>query len=78
MPYILARYRDGHGCTAYHLDSSDNLIKLNRYLEEITMGKGIEIVVISRPVAYGEYKPYSFVYTVDDMINVVKEMVNNK
>jgi len=42
----------------------------------LTKDKRIQIVVISRPIAFGEYAPYKIVSTKEELINAVKKMVS--
>ncbi len=74
MCYILAKDVNKHGCVAFKTKFGKELVELSNELQEITKGKGIEIVVISRPTAYGEYAPYSFVSTKEELISVVSKM----
>lgn len=47
---------------------------LKRTFEDLVLGKHIEIVTISRPIAYYEYVPYSFVDTKEELIDRVRDM----
>ena len=74
MCYILAKDVNKHGCVALKTKFGNELEKLSNELDKMVSGKGIQIVVISRPTAYGEYAPYSFVSTKEELISVVSKM----
>ncbi|MBQ9520195.1 MAG: hypothetical protein IJR67_01820 [Acholeplasmatales bacterium] len=74
MCYILAKDVDKHGCVALKMSIGNELAELAEQLDEIVKGKHIQIVTISRPIAYGEYSPYHFVETKDELIAEVSKM----
>lgn len=74
MCYILAKDVNKHGCVAFKTRMGNELVKLSNELDKMVIGKGIQIVVISRPTAFGEYAPYTFVATKEELINAVKNM----
>ena len=74
MCYILAHDRDKQGCIALKTQIGEELSELDETLNSICPRKEIEIVTISRPTAYGEYAPYRFVDTEEDLIEAVKAM----
>ena len=74
MCYVLAKDRDRHGCVAFKTYHGESLAMLVRELNALAPHKGIEIVTISRPTAYGEYAPYSFVQTAEELKEAVRRM----
>ncbi len=74
MCYILAKLTNKHGCVALKTRPGKELGVLKNTLESLVLGKHIQIVTISRPMAYGEYAPYSFVDTKQELIDKVKSM----
>ena len=74
MCYILAKDVNKHGCVALKTEIGDALAELKINLDQLTKDKKIQIVVISRPTAFGEYAPYTFVSTKEELINAVKNM----
>ena len=74
MCYILAKDVNKHGCIALKASHGKELVELKNNLDQITVNKEIQIVVISRPTAYGEYAPYSFVNTKEELIDFVSKM----
>lgn len=67
-PYLLkmdliARNRKSYGCFALKIKHGKHLVELKRRLNKIVGYKGVELITISRPTAYGEYAPYQFIDT---------------
>ena len=58
MCYLVAKDRDAHGCFALKMTHGKHLVELKRELNKAVGYKGIQLVTISRPTAYGEYAPY--------------------
>lgn len=61
MCYLIAKDKNGHGCYALKTAHGKALVELKRKLNKTAVPKGIQLVTISRPNAYGEYAPYHFV-----------------
>ena len=55
MCYLIAKDRDAHGCFALKTTHGRHLVELKRELNKAVGYKGIQLVTISRPTAYGEY-----------------------
>lgn len=72
--YIIAKDINKRGCVALKTKIGQELADLNEELNRIVTKHGIQIVVISRPTAYGEYAPYSFVQNSDELKEAVKRM----
>ena len=58
MCYLIAKDRDSHGCYALKTNHGRHLVELKRELNRAVGYKGVQLVTISRPTAYGEYAPY--------------------
>lgn len=63
---------DAHGCFALKTTHGKHLVELKRELNKVVGYKGIQLVTISRPTAYGEYAPYHFVDTEQEFQAIVK------
>ena len=74
MCYIVAKNRNSHGSIACKTSHGKSLVELKRRINDKVSDKGIQLVTISRPQAYGEYAPYSFVDTIDEF---EKKVLNN-
>ena len=72
MCYLVAKDRDAHGCFALKTTQGKHLVELKRELNKAVGYKGIQLVTISRPNAYGEYVPDRFVDTEQEFQTIVK------
>ena len=72
MCYLIAKDRDAHGYFALKITHGKHLVELKRELNKAVGYKGVQIVTISRPTAYGEYTPYCFVDTEKEFETLVK------
>lgn len=71
---IVAKDRNKQGCVALKSRIGKHLSEYTRSLNASLPREGIQIIVISRPTAYGEYAPYSFVDTEEEFRNRVLAM----
>ena len=74
MCYLVAKDTEKHGCYALKTSHGRHLVELKRFLNELVAKKGIQLVTISRPTAFGEYAPYSFAQSEKEFISLVKAM----
>ena len=74
MCYVIAKDINKQGCVAYKTKLGKNLSELTLKLNQLASRRGIQIVTISRPTAYGEYAPYSFVNSQEELIDAVRTM----
>lgn len=72
MCYLVTKDRDAHGCLALKTTHGKHLVELKRELNQAVGYKGVQLVTISRPTAYGEYAPYHFVDTGQEFRMIVK------
>jgi len=72
--YIVAKDRNKQGCYALKSRIGKDLAKYTRELNKAISKDGIQIIVISRPTAYGEYAPYVFVESEEKFKKLVLEM----
>ena len=68
MCYVIAKDRYGHGCIAFETVHGKHLADLKWSLDEALGNTGVEIMTISHPEAYGEYAPYHFVQTEEELL----------
>lgn len=61
MCYLIAKDCNEHDCYALKTTQGKHLVELKRELNKAVGYKGVQIVTISRPMAYGEYAPYIMV-----------------
>lgn len=74
MCYVIAKDMNKQGCIAYKTRLGKELAELIQRLNALASHREIQIVTISRPTAYGEYAPYSFVNTREELENAVRTM----
>lgn len=74
MCYLVAKDFNKQGSIAFKTRHGKALAELSKNLTDSTMLKGIQIVTISRPEAYGEYAPYTIIDTEFAFIEQVKQM----
>lgn len=74
MCYLIAKKFKDRGCLAVQTESGKALASLVSYLGLRTLDKGIQILTLSDPNMYGEYKPYTFVSSEKEFIDKVLEM----
>lgn len=74
MCYVLAKDINRQGCVAFQTRIGEELAALIQELNDLAPRRGIQIVTISRPTAYGEYAPYSFVESAEELKEAVKAM----
>ena len=73
MCYVIAKDFNKEGCVAYKTTHGAHLAELKQKLLKEIGVKSIQLVTLSRPIAYMEYAPYRFVYTEKDFYdNVIK------
>lgn len=74
MCYIIAKKFTDTGCLAVQTDGGKAVAGLVSYLGLRTLDKGIQILTVSDPDTYGEYKPYNFVSSEKEFISKVLDM----
>ena len=74
MCYLIAKKFGDLGCVALQTEHGPHLVDFETRLMESVGYDKIQLVVISRPSAYGEYEPYNFVDTEQEFETVVKNM----
>ena len=60
MCYLIAKDTKKHGCFAIKTTHGKHLVQMKKELNAVVAQKGVQLVTISRPTAYGEYSPYQF------------------
>ena len=75
MCYLIAKNKHTHGCYALKTTHGKHLVEMKEKLNtEESVMKGIQLVTISRPTAYGEYAPYHFVEDEQEFEKLVRAM----
>lgn len=74
MCYLIAKHFNGIGCVAFRIPHGPPLVALKKKLISIIGLNTIELITISRPVAYLEYGPYSVVATEEEFVHAVIQL----
>lgn len=74
MCYLVAKDVNKIGSVALQTTHGKNLSELKRKIMEKVGYNRIQLVTISRPSAYGEYEPYTFIYDEDEFEKIVELM----
>lgn len=74
MCYLVVKDRYAHGCIALKTTHGKHLVEIKRALNAAVGDKGVQLVTISRPTAYGEYAPYRFAKTEQEFNALVRAM----
>lgn len=74
MCYLIAKEFDKQGCIAVKTKHGKDLSNMVNELNKKVSGKGVQLVTISRPSAYGEYEPYEMLESVEDFKDRVKKL----
>ena len=76
MCYLVAKDPKKRGCYALKTTHGKHLVELKRALNAAVRERGIQLVTISRPTAYGEYAPYTFAKSEEEFRDLVEAMLN--
>ena len=77
MCYLIAKDRESHGCYALKTEHGKSIVELKRKLNKAVGYKGVELVTLSRPTAFGEYAPYHFIDTEEEFERLVMALRAN-
>lgn len=75
MCYLVAKWFDGVGSLAMQAEAGPSLVNMMNRIEGRFGSDDLQLVTITRPSAYGEYAPYTFVSSEDEMIDGLKRHV---
>lgn len=70
MCYIVVKRRNSSGCCAFRTKHGKALVALKK---KIT-GDELQVVTISKPAAYGEYAPYTFAHSEEELLELVNKL----
>lgn len=77
MCYLIAKDRESHGCYALKTEHGKSIVELKRKLNKAVGYKGVQLVTLSRPTAFGEYAPYHFIDTEEEFERLVMALHTN-
>lgn len=71
MTYLIAKRFDQPGCLAVKMNPGKELAELVSEMGRKYLDKGIQILTLSNPETFGEYKPYQFVDSIKEFYKQV-------
>ena len=77
MIYLVAKNKNRRGCYALKTNSGYHITDIKRQLHKEVGSKGIQVVTVSRPTAYGEYAPYNFVHSESEFIDMARKLAQD-
>ena len=77
MCYLIAKDRESHGCYSLKTEHGKSIVELKRKLNKAVGYKGVQLVTLSRPTAFGEYAPYHFIDTEEEFERLVMTLRAN-
>ena len=66
MCYLVAKKMFEHGCIVLRTRHGANLVRLKHEIRSVLGSESIQLVTISKPSAFGEYRPYDFALNEED------------
>ena len=75
MCYLVAKWFDGTGCIAMRTEAGWPLVSLKRRLDERFGYEHLQLITITRPSAYGEYEPYTFVSSEEELVAELEKQI---
>ena len=66
MAYLIAKKFDQPGCLAVKMDAGKELAELVSKMGKKYLNRDIQILTLSNPETFGEYKPYHFVESIGE------------
>lgn len=75
MCYLVAKWFDRTGSLAMRTESGPSLVNLMNRIESRFGSDELQLVTITRPSAYGEYEPYTFVDSEDELVDSLRKQV---
>lgn len=78
MCYLVAKWFDERGSVALQTERGEKLTNIVNRLEQRFGWDRLQLVTITRPSAYGEYEPYTFVASEEEMTKLLAEQAQQQ
>lgn len=72
MCYLVAKWFDRTGSVAMRTEAGPELVDMIDRIEDRFGFDELQLVTITRPSAYGEYEPYTFVASERDLVDTLQ------
>lgn len=76
MCYLVAKWFDRTGSVAMRTEAGPGLVDMIDRIEGRFGFDALQLVTITRPSAYGEYEPYVFVTSEQDLVETLQGQVD--
>lgn len=73
MCYLVAKWFDRTGSVAMRTEAGPGLVDMIDRIEDRFGFDTLQLVTITRPSAYGEYEPYTFVASEQDLVAALQD-----
>lgn len=73
MCYLVAKWFDTTGSLALQTQAGKGFVEMKRRIDAIFGHDRLQLVTITRPSAYGEYEPYTFVSSEEELIEALRK-----
>ena len=73
MCYLVAKWFGTTGSLALQTQAGKSLVEMKRRIDAIFGHDRLQLVTITRPSAYGEYEPYTFVSSEEELVEALRE-----
>ena len=74
MSFLIAKKYNTPGCIAVQVERGEKLAKIVTDLGRTYVEQGIQILTVSSIEAYGEYRPYTLLGSLEEFVCKVKNM----
>ena len=71
MCYIVVKKRNSIGSFALRAKHGKALVELKKKIPRINE---LQVITISKPAAYGEYAPYTFAHSEEELLTMVNKL----
>lgn len=71
MCYVVVKKRNSLGCCALRTKHGKALVELKK---KIPIVNELQVITISKPAAYGEYAPYTFAHSEEELLALVNDL----
>lgn len=78
MCYLVAKWFDERGSVAMQVQRGEALSEMIDRLDDRFGHDCLQLVTITRPSAYGEYEPYTFVSSEDELVGALRGQVDER
>lgn len=75
MRYLVAKWFSKHGSLVMAVKPGKELVEMMRRIQGRFGASDLQLVTISRPSAFGEYEPFEFVHSEEQLVKRLGQQV---